>query len=258
MSTVLDSIIKGVREDLAERKKLNPNLESEIKYATPVKNAEQALSKKDISIIAEVKRSSPSKGELAQISDPAKLAKEYENAGASVVSVLTEERRFKGSISDFKEVRKNISIPMLRKDFIVDEYQIYESRIIGADMQLLIVAALFKDQLKDLYQLGTELGMASLFEVHSLEELETAMSLSPKIVGVNSRNLKTLEVNPDAFFEILPKIPESLLKVAESGISKRSEVENLEKLGANAILVGETLVLAESPSVAISQLLGSL
>ena len=258
MSTVLDSIIKGVREDLAERKKLNPNLESEIKYATPVKNAEQALSKKDISIIAEVKRSSPSKGELAQISDPAKLAKEYENAGASVVSVLTEERRFKGSISDFKEVRKNISIPMLRKDFIVDEYQIYESRIIGADMQLLIVAALFKDQLKDLYQLGTELGMASLFEVHSLEELETAMSLSPKIVGVNSRNLKTLEVNPDAFFEILPKIPESLLKVAESGISKRSEVENLEKLGANAILVGETLVRAESPSVAITELLGSL
>ena len=258
MSSVLDSIINGVREDLAERKKLNPNLESEIKYATPVKNAEQALSKKDISIIAEVKRSSPSKGELAQISDPAKLAKEYENAGASVVSVLTEERRFKGSISDFKEVRKNISIPMLRKDFIVDEYQIYESRIIGADMQLLIVAALFKDQLKDLYQLGTELGMASLFEVHSLEELETAMSLSPKIVGVNSRNLKTLEVNPDAFFEILPKIPESLLKVAESGISKRSEVENLEKLGANAILVGETLVRAESPSVAITELLGSL
>jgi len=258
MSSVLDSIINGVREDLAERKKLNPNPESEIKYATPVKNAEQALSKKDISIIAEVKRSSPSKGELAQISDPAKLAKEYENAGASVVSVLTEERRFKGSISDFKEVRKNISIPMLRKDFIVDEYQIYESRIIGADMQLLIVAALFKDQLKDLYQLGTELGMASLFEVHSLEELETAMSLSPKIVGVNSRNLKTLEVNPDAFFEILPKIPESLLKVAESGISKRSEVENLEKLGANAILVGETLVRAESPSVAISELLGSL
>ena len=258
MSSVLDSIINGVREDLAERKKLNPNPESEIKYAPPVKNAEQALSKKDISIIAEVKRSSPSKGELAQISDPAKLAKEYENAGASVVSVLTEERRFKGSISDFKEVRKNISIPMLRKDFIVDEYQIYESRIIGADMQLLIVAALSKDQLKDFYQLGTELGMASLFEVHSLEELETAMSLSPKIVGVNSRNLKTLEVNPDAFVEILPKIPESLLKVAESGISKRSEVENLEKLGANAILVGESLVRAESPSVAISELLGSL
>lgn len=256
MSTVLESIIVGVREDLEIRKKNKPNLDTEVKNARPISDAHKALLGSDMSIIAEVKRSSPSKGELATISDPAKLAKEYENAGAAVVSVLTEERRFKGSLKDFQNVRENISIPMLRKDFIVDEYQVYESRAIGADLQLLIVAALSKSELNDFYQLGTELGMASLFEVHSLPELEVAMSLSPKIVGVNSRNLKTLEVNPIAFDQIIPEIPGGLIKVAESGISKRAEVAHMESLGANAILVGETLVRAASAAEAIADLLG--
>jgi indole-3-glycerol phosphate synthase len=209
-----------------------------------------------MAIIAEVKRSSPSKGELSEISDPAKLASEYQNAGASVVSVLTEERRFKGSIVDFQKVRAAISIPMLRKDFTVDEYQVRESRAIGADMQLLIVAALSKSELKDFYELGTELGLASLFEVHSLPELEIAMSLNPRIVGVNSRNLKTLAIDPIAFDQIIPQIPKGIIKVAESGISQRSEVAHLESLGADAILVGETLVKSPSAAIAIAQLLG--
>jgi indole-3-glycerol phosphate synthase len=256
MSTVLDSIIEGVREDLALRKVAQPMIEDLIKDAPKVIDAHLALTSAPMTIIAEVKRSSPSKGALAEIVDPAELAHEYQDAGATVVSVLTEERRFKGSIADFKAVRNAINIPMLRKDFIVDEYQIYESRAIGADMQLLIVAALSKSQLKDFYQLGTELGMASLFEVHSLEELEIAMELDPKIVGVNSRNLKTLDVDSAAFREIIPQIPSDVIKVGESGISTRDEVAELEKLGANAILVGETLVKASSAKSAINKLLG--
>ena len=256
MSTVLDSIIEGVKEDLFKRKQARPTLEDSILNAPKVIDAHKALSAPGISIIAEVKRSSPSKGDLAQISDPAHLAIDYQTAGAAVVSVLTEARRFKGSIDDFKLVRSAINIPMLRKDFTVDEYQVLESRAIGADMQLLIVAALSKSQLKDFYQIGTDLGLASLFEVHSLEELEIALEVDPRIVGVNSRNLKNLEVDSKTFDKVIPQIPSGIIKVAESGISKRSEVAHLEELGANAILVGETLVKAQSPAIAIAELLG--
>ena len=145
---------------------------------------------------------------------------------------------------------------MLRKDFIVDEYQVIESRAIGADMQLLIVAALSQAELKDFYQMGTELGMDSLFEIHTVQELELAMGLEPKIVGVNSRNLKTLEVDPRNFQNLIPMIPDQIIKVAESGISNRAEVAALESLGANAILVGETLVKTGDPAAAIKTLLG--
>ena len=210
----------------------------------------------DISIIAEVKRSSPSKGELAKIEDPIRLAREYEDAGAAVVSVLTEERRFKGSISDFKKIREQLKIPMLRKDFIVDEYQVIESRVIGADLMLLIVAALSKSQLRDYYQIASELSMDVLFEVHSIEELEWAMAMGPKIVGVNCRNLKTLEVDPGVFSQIIPKIPSEIIKIAESGISNRGEVADLETLGVNGILVGETLVRSSNPGAAIAELMG--
>ncbi|MEN9736070.1 MAG: hypothetical protein RL129_780 [Actinomycetota bacterium] len=256
MSTVLNSIIEGVKEDLAVRKKTNPNISADLEFAPNPISALNALSVSGMSIIAEVKRSSPSKGNLAEISNPAELALSYEKAGASVVSVLTEERRFKGSIADFKEVRAKLSIPMLRKDFIVDEYQVIESRVIGADMQLLIVAALSQAELKDFYQMGAELGMDSLFEIHTAQELELAMALDPKIVGVNSRNLKTLEVDPKNFQDLIPMIPDQIIKVAESGISNRTEVAALEALGANAILVGETLVKAGDPAVAIKTLLG--
>lgn len=256
MSSVLDEIINGVQEDLAVRKKSVPNVSDLLAMAPDPLDALGALSVNELSIIAEVKRSSPSKGLLSEIQDPTALAKEYELSGAAAVSVLTEERRFKGSISDFKAVRRELRIPMLRKDFIVDEYQVFESRAIGADLQLLIVAALSTSQLNDFFQIATELGMQTLFEVHSLSELETAMALEPKIIGVNSRNLKTLEVNQRIFDDLIPRIPEGVIKVAESGISTRNEVINLENLGVNAILVGETLVRAKSPGGAIKELLG--
>ena len=256
MSTALDSIISGVLEDLAVRKKVRPDIEKYLIEADDPLDCRGALLTEDISIIAEVKRSSPSKGELAKIEDPVKLAKEYEKAGAAVVSVLTEERRFKGSISDFKKIREQLKIPMLRKDFIVDEYQVIESRVIGADLMLLIVAALSKSQLRDYYQIASELSMDVLFEVHSIEELEWAMAIGPKIVGVNCRNLKTLEVDPGVFSQLIPKIPNKIIKIAESGISNRAEVADLETLGVNGILVGETLVRSSNPGAAIAELIG--
>lgn len=252
--SVLDSIIEGVREDLAARRlplsKLHELLEQAPAPIAP------NFPFGSMSVIAEVKRKSPSKGELADIPEPAKLAAAYQEAGAAAVSVLTERRRFNGSLEDFDAVRKEISLPMLRKDFMVDEYQFYEARAHGADLVLLIVAGLSKSQLSDYYALATELGMKSLIEVHTHDELESAMEINPEIVGVNSRNLKTLEVDPAAFKDLIPRIPSNVIKVAESGISTRADVIFAQEAGANVILVGEALVKAGDPIKSMAALLG--
>lgn len=252
--SVLDSIIEGVREDLAARRlplsKLHELLEQAPAPIAP------NFPFGSMSVIAEVKRKSPSKGELADIPEPAKLAAAYQEAGAAAVSVLTERRRFNGSLEDFDAVRKEISLPMLRKDFMVDEYQFYEARAHGADLVLLIVAGLSKSQLSDYYALATELGMKSLIEVHTHDELEAAMEINPEIVGVNSRNLKTLEVDPAAFKDLIPRIPSNVIKVAESGISTRADVIFAQEAGANVILVGEALVKAGDPIKSMAALLG--
>jgi len=256
--SVLASIIEGVREDLAARRLPMGQLQEALETAPAVRDCLPHLMSSEMSVIAEVKRSSPSKGALASIGDPAGLAATYEEAGAQVVSVLTEQRRFGGSLADLDAVRKAIDLPILRKDFMVDEYQFYEARAHGADVVLLIVAALSKNQLEDYFHLSTELGMRSLIEVHTNDELERALDISPEIIGVNSRNLKTLEVDSRAFAELIPQIPSSIARVAESGISTREDVVFAEECGATAILVGEALVRSESPSVAINQLLGRL
>ena len=256
--SVLDSIIEGVREDLAARRVSLAQLQEALEVAPAVRDCFPHLMSSEMSVIAEVKRSSPSKGALASIGDPAGLAATYEEAGAQVVSVLTEQRRFGGSLADLDAVRKAIDLPILRKDFMVDEYQFYEARAHGADVVLLIVAALSKNQLEDYFHLSTELGMRSLIEVHTNDELERALDISPEIIGVNSRNLKTLEVDSRAFAELIPQIPSSIARVAESGISTREDVVFAQECGATAILVGEALVRSESPSVAINQLLGRL
>ncbi len=254
--SVLDSIISGVREDLAKRRISLGQLHEEMAQAAPPLDAHSALQSAEMKVIAEVKRSSPSKGALSEISDPAALAEQYQVAGASVISVLTEERRFKGSLADLIAVRSKVTIPILRKDFMVDEYQFFEARAHGADVILLIVAALAKSQLRDFYDLATELGMAALIEVHTADELERAMEITPRIVGVNSRNLKTLEVDTAAFAQLIPQIPSEVIRVAESGISSRIDVEFAEKQGANAILVGEALVTSANPTLAMRTLLG--
>ena len=254
--SVLDSIIEGVREDLARRRKPLSQIHERMSQAPSALDAYAALLGEQMKVIAEVKRSSPSKGALSAIADPASLAEQYQDAGASVISVLTEERRFKGSLADLAAVRARVTIPILRKDFMVDEYQFFEARAYGADVVLLIVAALSKSQLRDFYDVATELGMASLIEVHTADELERALEISPQIVGINSRNLKTLEVNQEAFADLIPRIPPSLIRVAESGIASRADVEFAQNAGANVILVGEALVTSVDPKLAMRKLLG--
>lgn len=253
--SALSEIIEGVLADVNNRLVPISILEKQLNQAPVLRDAYSALSKKGLNLIAEVKRSSPSKGMLATISNPVELATSYQDGGAEIISVLTEERRFKGSISDLVSVRSAVSLPVLRKDFIVTEFQVYESRIIGSDLLLLIVAGLSKSQLRDYFQLATSLGMQVLVEVHDLSEVELALEIESKVIGVNCRNLKTLEIDKTAFDLILPRLPENVLKVAESGISTRAEVEKLESLGADAILVGETLVKSGNPLHTIKELL---
>lgn len=252
--SVLDSIIEGVREDLELRRQPLSQLLEKISLAPTVIDVHPRLVANPINVIAEVKRSSPSKGALAKIEDPAELAHSYQNGGAAAISVLTERRRFGGSLDDLISVRSEVSIPILRKEFMVDEYQFYEARAAGADMVLLIVAALSKNQLKDYFDLATELGMASLIEVHTEAELEDAMEINPSIVGVNSRNLKTLEIDLANFDNLIPRIPTGTIAVAESGITSKAEVRRAYELGARSILVGETLVKSGDPARAINEL----
>lgn len=254
-NSALSEIIEGVLADVNNRLVPISILEKQLDQAPVLRDAYSALNKRELSLIAEVKRSSPSKGALATISNPVELAHSYQAGGAEIISILTEERRFKGSISDLVSVKSAVSIPVLRKDFIVTEFQVYESRIIGSDLMLLIVAGLSKSKLRDYFQLATSLGMQVLVEVHNMSEVELALEIDSKIIGVNCRNLKTLEIDKTVFDLILPRLPENVLKVAESGISTRDEVEKIESLGANAILVGETLVKSGNPVHTIKELL---
>jgi len=254
--SALHSIIEGVREDLAARRLPLSQIHEAMERASTPLDAYASLSKNEMNVIAEVKRSSPSKGALAPIADPAALAQRYQEAGAGAISVLTEKRRFGGSLEDLDAVKSRVTLPVLRKDFMVDEYQFLEARAHSADIVLLIVAALSKSQLKDFYDLSCELGMASLIEVHTVQELESAMDISPRMIGVNSRNLKTLEVDTRAFQELIPQIPSEVIRVAESGISSQKDVEIAASAGATVVLVGEALVKSGDPISAMQELLG--
>jgi len=247
---VLDQIIEGVREDLAERKKLvevNRVLEK-MSEANPVIDVLPSLQSSKLSVIAEVKRSSPSKGALAEILDPADLALSYQAGGATAVSVLTESRKFGGSLADLAAVRSAVNIPILRKDFMVDEYQIFEARAYGADIILLIVAALSDQQLSEYFALAKSLGMQVLVETHTLDEVERALLLDPEIIGVNARDLTTLKIDLDAFDRLAKAIPQEIVKVAESGITSLQDVISYRNSGAEAILVGEALVKDGDPA----------
>ena len=254
--SVLDSIIEGVKEDLESRKLSRAQILEAVEKAAAVRADISSFQNNSLSLIAEVKRSSPSKGALAPISDPALLASKYEKGGASAISVLTERRRFGGSLEDLDAVRKAVDLPILRKDFMVDEYQFFEARAHGADLVLLIVAALSKNQLLDYLALTKDLGMHAIVEVHTMDELEIALDAPSEMIGVNSRNLKTLEVDPIAFKDLLPRIPTDVIRIAESGSSTPADVQYAVESGANAILVGEALVRAGDPEFAVQHLLG--
>jgi indole-3-glycerol phosphate synthase len=252
--TVLDGIISGVRDDLGRRRAALPvgALESRLSQVAPALDPMPGIrSAEGVAVIAEVKRSSPSKGALADIPEPGLLARSYAAGGASAISVLTEERRFSGSLADLDEVRAAVRTPLLRKDFMVDPYQVTEARAHGADLILLIVAALDDALLRDLSDQARELGMTALVEVHDAAELDRALALDPALVGVNARNLKTLEVDPRTVTDLLPRIPDGIVGVAESGVAGPDDVAAYVRAGAGAVLVGEALVKDGAPETAI-------
>ena len=242
--SVLDSIVVGVREDLAVRQRSTSlaDLRAALADVDPPRDPMPHLREPGSSVIAEVKRRSPSKGDLADISDPADLARRYAAGGAAAISVLTEQRRFGGSLEDLRAVRAAVDVPLLRKDFMVDGYQVLEARAAGADLVLLIVAALDDDELRSLHDQARELGMTVLVEVHDEAETERAVALGAELVGVNARNLRTLAVDDDTFARLAPLIPDDRVKVAESGISGPVDVKRFVSEGARAVLVGEALV----------------
>ena len=254
--TVLDSILAGVRADVAARESVIDfvAIKAASAKAPDAKDATAALREPGIGVIAEVKRASPSKGALADIVDPAALATAYEAGGARIISVLTEERRFRGSLADLDAVRAAVQIPVLRKDFIVGPYQIHEARAHGADVILLIVAALEQNVLSALLDRTESLGMTALVEVHTEEEADRALQAGASVVGVNARNLKTLEVDRDSFARIAPGLPSRVIRIAESGVRGTADLLAFAGAGADAVLVGEGLVTSGDPRAAVSEL----
>ncbi|HET7327217.1 MAG TPA: indole-3-glycerol phosphate synthase TrpC [Nocardioidaceae bacterium] len=257
--SVLDDIITGVRADLAEREDAAPlaEVEAAAAAAPAPRDPMPAFTGPGVSLIAEVKRSSPSKGHLAPIGDPAALAREYAAGGAHAISVLTEQRRFGGSLDDLRAVRAAVSTPLLRKDFIVEPYQLVEARAAGADLVLLIVAALDQEALYLLHRHAAELGLTALVEVHDEVELERAVDLGAELIGINARNLKTLEVDPSAFDRLAPLVPEGPVLVAESGIRGPADVARFGAAGADVVLVGEALVTKDMPRQAVAEMIAA-
>lgn len=256
---VLDEIVAGVREDLAERRARRSLDELAAVVATmdAPRDPMPAFRAAPLAVIAEVKRSSPSKGALAEIPDPAALAAQYAAGGASAISVLTERRRFNGSLADLEAVRASVDTPLLRKDFIVTEYQLWEARAAGADLALLIVAALTDDELAALMAVAKTLGLTALVEVHTADETRRAVAAGASLIGVNNRNLQTLDVDLAQFERLVDLIPDGAVKVAESGILSLDDVRRVANAGADVILVGEALVKHGDPRRAVADFIAA-
>jgi indole-3-glycerol phosphate synthase len=253
---VLDEILEGVRADLADRQRSVSleQLKEMARQAPSPLDAFAALKSEGVSVIAEVKRASPSRGAMASIDDPASLAGDYEAGGARVISVLTEKRRFGGSLDDLAAVRRAVQVPLLRKDFVVSSYQLWEARAYGADMVLLIVAALEQSALVSLVERALSIGLLPLVEVHADEELERAVDAGSTVIGVNARNLATLEVDRSIFSRLAGRIPERVVKIAESGVRGPHDLLAYAASGADAVLVGESLVTEKDPRSAVADL----
>ncbi|HEX2774489.1 MAG TPA: indole-3-glycerol phosphate synthase TrpC [Micromonosporaceae bacterium] len=256
---MLDEILVGVREDV-ERRQQRVALEQVRRRAAaapPPRDAYAALRRPGVGVIAEVKRASPSRGTLAEIPDPADLAGLYADGGARCISVLTESRWFGGSLDDLAAVRAAVDIPVLRKDFIVSSYQVHEARAYGADIVLLVVAALEQQVLSGLLDRIESLGMTALVEVHDEEEADRALEAGARVIGVNARNLRTLEVDRSVFERIAPGLPSRIVKVAESGVRGPHDLIRYASAGADAVLVGEGLVTQKSPREAVAELVNA-
>ncbi len=257
---ILDEICLRKTKHIEAQKSIAPlnDLKARLKDTESPRGFIHALKRDSApSLIAEVKKASPSKGLIREDFNPCEIAKSYERAGASCLSVLTDEPYFQGCNEYFRTIKAAVNLPMLRKDFMITPYQIYESRVLGADCILLIMAALDDDLAAELYTLSKILGMDVLIEIHNREELERALLLTPDMIGVNSRNLKTMKVDIQTTHNLGAEIPDSTLKVAESGITDHATITALQASGYSAFLVGESLMRQENIENAVHTLLNT-
>jgi indole-3-glycerol phosphate synthase len=254
---VLDRILEARRAEVDHRKRVLPEtaLKYGVKAASSLRDFSASLSRDALNVIAELKPASPSRGVLRDPFDAPALAKSLEAAGAAALSVLTEGEFFRGSLKNLRDARKDVALPALRKDFIFDPWQIWETRANDADSFLLIVAALHDSLLRDLLDLGRELKMEPLVEVHTRSELDRALAAEARIIGVNNRDLKTLAVRLETSYELIEHIPDHCVAVAESGLRTHADLHDLRAAGFDAFLIGEHLMLAPDPAAALFQLL---
>lgn len=261
---ILDKICETTKERI-EKEKQKISLSEVRKIAESIKsvekenyfNFEKAIGKKEkINFICEIKKASPSKGIISEDFDYIKIAKDYQKSKADAISCLTEPHYFLGANEYLKEVKETVNIPILRKDFIIDEYMIYQSKNIKADAILLIAAVLDKYKLKDYFEIANSLGLSSLFEIHNEEELEKILNLNPRIIGVNNRNLKTFVVDINNSVRLRKLIPNNIIFVSESGIKNRNDIKILEENKTNAVLIGETLMIKKDKEKEIKKLRG--
>jgi len=257
--SVLDEILDGVLADLAGRQRETSlaDLKARALDAPPALDPRPRFRSSGVSIIAEVKRKSPSKGALAEIPDPASLAAEYAKGGAAAISVLTEQRRFGGSLADLSAVRKVVDIPVLRKDFIVTPYQLWEARAWGVDLALLMVVSLQGGLLQELLGLAREIGLTPLVEAHTEAEVERAVAAGADVLGINARDLTTLAVDRSLFQKLVPGIPDGVIRVAESGVAGPQDVAEYHQAGADVVLVGEALVRSGDPRSSVGEFIRS-
>lgn len=255
--TILDRIVEARRAAIDHRKRVLPEavLRMAVRKAEPVRDFPAALTRDAVNVIAELKKASPSHGVLREDFDPRALAAQFERAGAAAISVLTEEEFFQGSLKDMRDARASSALPVLRKDFIVDLWQVWEARATNADSFLLIVAVLRDTALRELLALGRELGMEPLVEVHTREEVARAVDAGARIFGVNNRDLRTMEVRLETSHELIDAIPEEGIAVAESGMRSADELARLRAAGFDAFLVGEHLMTSPDPAAALRALL---
>lgn len=257
---MLSELVAGALEDASERRAARSlsQVESDALSAPAPRDALAALAPAErVKIIAEVKRASPSRGALAEIRDPAALAVSYQTGGASAISVLTEQRRFGGSLDDLRDVRAAVGIPVLRKDFIAEPYQVFEARAAGADLVLLIVAALEQPAMQELHELIHQLGMTALVEAHSAEEVDRALEIGAAVVGINARDLSTFQLDRDLFGTLADSIPTGVVRVAESAVTSPADVAHYRASGADVVLIGEALVTGDDPVATLETFLAA-
>ena len=255
--TILDRMVEARRGAVEHRKRVLPEaaLRLGVLKGTPARDFSAALARNAVNIIAELKKASPSRGVIREAFDPPGLAADLEASGAAALSVLTEEEHFQGSLKDLRDARKAVKLPVLRKDFIFDPWQVWETRANDADSFLLIVAILNDRQLRDLLELGRGLGMEALVEVHTNKELRRAVDAGARIIGVNNRDLKTLEVRMDTSYELVEAIPNECIAVSESGLRTNDDLKKLREAGFDAFLIGEQLMQSPDPAAALRLLL---